>query len=192
MVGLDVRYWLGVYHAKTSSHLVLMKQLAIKHLSVAKPEFDSLPSHVPPCSVLGCATFNLTDPACFNRIWKDRDYILGYCWSTYSGIRAKSCMWWKTMLHQNRCKRNILTDILLFFPGTAIAGRNCTPAILQHPSEGLQFNDVCIVVHIFVELLLVKKTKHLVDLTPFKQPLRSFLATELKPQNQTPRSLGHH
>ena len=51
----------------------------IKHLSVAKPESDSLPNHVPPCSVLGCATFNLTDPACFNRIWPDRDYILGYC-----------------------------------------------------------------------------------------------------------------
>ena len=98
------------------------------------------------------------------------------------------------MLHQNGCKKTVQSDILLFFPGTAIAGRHCTPAILQHPSEGIQFNPIqskrmCL--HIFVELLLVKKTKHLVDLTPFKQPLRFFLATELKPQNQTPRSLCH-
>ena len=33
----------------------------IKHLSVAKPESDSLPNQLRPCSVLGCATFNLTD-----------------------------------------------------------------------------------------------------------------------------------
>ena len=44
----------------------------------------------------------------------------------------------------------------------------------------------------FGGVIVGQKTKHLVDLTPFKQPLRSFLATELKPQNQTPRSLGHH
>lgn len=48
-------------------------------------------------------------------------------------------------------KETFQSDILLLFPRTAIAGRDCTPAILLHPSEGLQFNDVCIVLHMFVE-----------------------------------------
>lgn len=138
--------------------------------------FPTKSDHVP-----GCATFNL------NNGFLSEAHILEFVPNNVCD--GRQCY------TKTDAKETVQSDILLFFPGTAIAGRHCTPAILLHPSEGIQFNPIQskrLCLHIFVELLLVKKTKHLVDLTPFKQPLRSFLATELKPQYQTPRSLGHH
>ena len=181
MVGLDVRYWLIVYHVWEphptwclwNNWLSNIYQLPNGSLTVFRTNSD----HVQYWDVQ-----LLTSP------------MMGYCWSTYSdsGIRAKSCMWWKTLLHQNACKRNISIWYFAFLSGYCHCREtlhSCNPPA----SKWRTTTQWCL--HSFAYFcggIVGQKTKRLVDLTPFKQPLRSFLATELKPQNQTPRSLGHH